>query len=218
MNEEAVRAEEYRQMTNIFGKMATEFGRIADIIEEENRAKAAKKAMKANMERKEYNSLFTPEELALLRTAEDARARNAGDAEDIDGNKPGIVSFAKRAAPITKRSRDRDLTLSSGTRNFGDRSKAESGSSLRGNVTMQNIGIQRESMGRIRRAVNKEQETIDRIRESESIRIGARALADKLQNKSWLELSAEELEQAKELFGDKLPEILRLNEKKFGPF
>ena len=50
----------------------------------------------------------------MLRTAEDARASNAGEVEDIDGKKPGIVSFAKRAASITKRGSAGNLDRASG--------------------------------------------------------------------------------------------------------
>lgn len=207
MNEQDARAEEYRQMTDVFGRMAHEFSRIADAVELENKRKAAKKAKKAIEEKKEYYSLFTEEELALLRSAEEARASN--DNIDIYGQKPGVVRVAKRAGHTL------DLTGQSGTKRIGDVEGAEDSSGLRGNVTMQNEDLKRRSMGKIRAAVNREQEQIDRLRERESIKIGARALANKLQTKSWLELTAEELEQAKELFGDQLPEIIRLNEKKF---
>ena len=73
-------------------------------------------------------------------------------------------------------------------------------------------------MGLIRRAVDREQAVIDARRERVSERINAEVLGRKICSKPWTELSAEEVERAKELFGDKLPEIIRLNEKKFGPF
>jgi hypothetical protein len=234
-------SEEYSEMKEVFGRMAETFGYVADRLEEKNRIKATKRAKETEAAKKEYYSIFTKEEVALLSSANKAKAEEEPKVHDVPVSEPFVRNIPEESdkekewrtfkekeqdkmlrreygderAALLKRDTGRNLTRQSGTRSTEDKSKAEAGSSLKGNVTMQNIGIQRESMGRIRRAVDKEQESVDVAREKEAIRIHAQTLANKLNSKSWLELTAEELEDAKSLFGDKLPEIIRLNEKRF---
>jgi hypothetical protein len=242
--EQVVTHEEYKEMIDVFGRMTDAFKDLADHFEEENKDKARKKVKAGKAKaKKEYYSIFTKEETALLSSAGQAKATgdkpevheiSLSDAfvraipEESDKEKEWRARKENAQRRMIRREygdekvnllkRNRDLTLSSGTRSTEDRNRAEVGSDLRGNVTMQNIGIQRESMGRLRRAVNREQEIKDIAREKQAIRTNARVLAGKLINKPWTQLSSDELEEAKELFGDKLPEIIRANEKKFGPF
>jgi hypothetical protein len=238
--EQVVTHEEYKEMIDVFGRMTDAFKDLADQFEEENKTKKKKKARKA---KSKYYSIFTKEEAALLSSAGQAKA--TGDKPEVheplneafvraipkesDKEKDWRERKEKERERVLRREygdvrtdllkRDRDLTLNSGTRSTEGRNRAEVGSSLRGNVTAANIKLQRESMGRIRRAVNREQEAINAELEKQSLITEAQVLGRKLANMPWTQIPAAEIERLKEFLGpQKLSRLIALNEKLYGPF